>query len=49
MKTKNEAEVKALADQMKNGRWRWTGEDVRVDATGRVIDGQWRIVALTKQ
>ena len=38
--------AKRLADDMKNGRWHFTGAPIVFDAYGRLVDGQHRLNAL---
>lgn len=40
--------VAALARSMTEGRWRWTGDPIRLDGDLRVIDGQHRLSAVVK-
>jgi len=39
-------QVKIYAADMTNGDWTWTGEPVRFDTAGRLIDGQHRLHAI---
>jgi len=41
----NERHVKMLAKDMTEGRWRLTGDAIRIDANGNLIDGQHRLLA----
>lgn len=40
--------VEYLADAMKNGRWRYTMDPIRLDDNLQVIDGQHRLLAVIK-
>lgn len=37
--------VRAIAGDMKMGRYVWTGDPIRIDSMGRLIDGQHRLTA----
>jgi hypothetical protein len=42
------AHVGGIARAMENGKFRWIGDPLRVDAIGQVIDGQHRLAAVVK-
>jgi hypothetical protein len=44
----SERVVTAYARDMQNGRWRMTGDPIRFDNTGRLIDGQHRLEACVR-
>jgi hypothetical protein len=39
------AHIKAMARDMKNGKWRLTGDAIRFSVSGNLIDGQHRLMA----
>jgi hypothetical protein len=40
--------VKFLADQMRAGAWQVTGDPVKISASGRLLDGQHRLMAVVE-
>lgn len=38
--------VSKYANEMRNGQWRLTGEAIKFDRTGRLVDGQHRLLAV---
>lgn len=40
--------VKFLADQMRAGAWKVTGDPVKIAASGRLLDGQHRLMAIVE-
>lgn len=40
------ADVKAYADDMASGNWRYVGDPIKFSKQGRLIDGQHRLIAL---
>ncbi len=38
--------IKFLADQMTQGKWKFTGDSIKISSTGRLLDGQHRLMAL---
>jgi hypothetical protein len=45
-RTIRKARVESYAEQMKRGQWQITGDPVRFDPQGRLLDGQHRLLAL---
>lgn len=45
-RTISQGRVKALADDIRNGRWKFNGDSIVVDDDGRLIDGQHRLSAI---
>lgn len=39
-------QVKMLANEIKNGRWRLNGDTIKIGSTGQLIDGQHRLMAV---
>ena len=44
----NSIHVDELAREMKSGRWKINGDTIRISDTGKIIDGQHRLVAVVK-
>lgn len=42
----NKNRVELYANEMRTGRWRLNGESIKIDWTGRLIDGQHRLAAV---
>lgn len=40
--------VRQLADDMKHGRWRYTGDAIKFDESGTLLDGQHRLSAVVQ-
>lgn len=45
-RTLNTAYVNVLADQMKKGRWKFTGESIKISENNVLLDGQHRLSAI---
>lgn len=43
-----EAAVKYLVTEMQNGRWRVTGDTIKIGKSGRLLDGQHRLIAVVR-
>lgn len=44
----NERHVGFLANQMQTGKWKFTADPIRVSKSGKLLDGQHRLMALIK-
>ena len=45
----NESVVRAMAEDMKAGRWMQTHQGIAISKTGRLLDGQHRLSAVIKK